>query len=325
MAVYSKLKFYKYYDLNNPYALQNIKEHIIHFSLPESFNDPFDCFMGYNEESTIELFLLSIWLRLCENGDVSDWSAEAVTKFIYSEKLSKDEKNYLNGYIKKWADEEEWAPFNVEYWTKKSAYERGKLLFHLWGVKENESLEILKRMRKLHLNIKEIINQKYGVSCFSESFDNQLMWAHYADKHRGVCVEYDFAKLDPSDLMLQFFCPVEYTKKRLTVPVDIETNETFVTKIKEGNYDYHFAAKVLLTKADFWKYEHEWRVVMSLTDLDQSNNLYKKIISAIYLGVNISPERKEAIKLIGKENRIPVYQMSIRSDDFKFDHPILVS
>lgn len=30
-----------------------------------------------------------------------------------------------------------------------------------------------------------------GVSCFSEVNDGLLMWAHYADKYCGICLEFD--------------------------------------------------------------------------------------------------------------------------------------
>jgi hypothetical protein len=30
-----------------------------------------------------------------------------------------------------------------------------------------------------------------GVSCFSETGDNMLMWSHYADCHQGICVAYN--------------------------------------------------------------------------------------------------------------------------------------
>mgnify|MGYP003462467736 FL=1 len=46
--------------------------------------------------------------------------------------------------------------------------------------------------------IKEIlprIKQWMYLKCFTESYDNNLMWAHYANHSRGICVEYDITKL----------------------------------------------------------------------------------------------------------------------------------
>lgn len=34
-----------------------------------------------------------------------------------------------------------------------------------------------------------------GICCFSETPTNELMWAHYADEFRGICLAYDFSDL----------------------------------------------------------------------------------------------------------------------------------
>jgi Protein of unknown function (DUF2971) len=39
---------------------------------------------------------------------------------------------------------------------------------------------------------------KRGVLSLSEVWDSPLMWSHYADDHRGVCIEYDTTELDHS-------------------------------------------------------------------------------------------------------------------------------
>jgi hypothetical protein len=33
--------------------------------------------------------------------------------------------------------------------------------------------------------------ESYGVSCFSESWNSILMWSHYADRHKGICLGFD--------------------------------------------------------------------------------------------------------------------------------------
>jgi hypothetical protein len=37
----------------------------------------------------------------------------------------------------------------------------------------------------------EALCQSYRVYCLSEVCDSSLMWAHYADSHQGVCLEFD--------------------------------------------------------------------------------------------------------------------------------------
>jgi len=37
-------------------------------------------------------------------------------------------------------------------------------------------------------------NIQYSVCCFTEKFDNILMWSHYAEKHKGICLIYDLER-----------------------------------------------------------------------------------------------------------------------------------
>lgn len=36
-------KLYKYYSFEDEYAIENLKNGVVHFPKPERFNDPFDC------------------------------------------------------------------------------------------------------------------------------------------------------------------------------------------------------------------------------------------------------------------------------------------
>lgn len=43
--------------------------------------------------------------------------------------------------------------------------------------------------------IKSDIKDKIGISCFTNSPNNMLMWSHYADGHTGICLIFDKEKL----------------------------------------------------------------------------------------------------------------------------------
>jgi hypothetical protein len=34
-----------------------------------------------------------------------------------------------------------------------------------------------------------------AITCFSEKFDNLLMWSHYSNAHKGLCIGFDLRKL----------------------------------------------------------------------------------------------------------------------------------
>lgn len=91
--------------------------------------------------------------------------------------------------------------------------------------------------------------QKMGVCSFSGVPDHLLMWSHYADHHRGFCVEYDSR---------------EGTKlRRLANQVQYSDDAPSLTAKdmapSPGGSSFH---KLWLTKAACWAYEQEWRVIM---------------------------------------------------------------
>lgn len=45
-------------------------------------------------------------------------------------------------------------------------------------------------VNEVSAGIGSVIDQRYGVCCFTTKSDSTLMWSHYADHHRGICVEF---------------------------------------------------------------------------------------------------------------------------------------
>lgn len=91
--------------------------------------------------------------------------------------------------------------------------------------------------------------QKIGVLCFSATPSEILMWSHYADNHKGLCVEYDFSEGSHLRKIAQ---PVRYSE---TIPALSLAN---IPKDAENN----FVDACIFTKAKQWEYEQEWRVIM---------------------------------------------------------------
>jgi len=89
---------------------------------------------------------------------------------------------------------------------------------------------------------------KWGLICFSKTWKNPVMWSHYADKHKGMCLGFEV----PSDLVLQ----VNYTKKRL--------NLDFAKLKKEGKLNKNHMLNIFKTKFIDWQYEREARVISYL-------------------------------------------------------------
>ena len=91
-----------------------------------------------------------------------------------------------------------------------------------------------------------------GVFCLSIRYDSPLMWSHYADQHRGICIEFDVSKL-PAGAIRR----VRYGDSR----------EVRASAIQSWLRDDSVQARqeiegaCLLTKSTEWKYENEYRLL----------------------------------------------------------------
>lgn len=148
-----------------------------------------------------------------------------------------------------------------------------------------------------------------AITCFSEKFDNLLMWSHYSNAHKGVCIGFDLKKLYVS---IKKFRPalikVKYTNEFLRT--DYFTN----TKEAIGNW-YRI-------KSDCWSYEKEIRIVLTNLKLDSTKQIYipidKESISAIYLGSNVESKDENQIRSICSEQlpKAKILKMRLKNDSF---------
>ena len=66
----------------------------------------------------------------------------------------------------------------------------------------------------------------------------------------------------------------------------------------------------MLTKAEAWSYEKEWRLVRKEQGTAEHKPLLNIQAKAAYLGMNMLPEHKATIKEICSAKNIPCYQMA---------------
>ena len=143
----------------------------------------------------------------------------------------------------------------------------------------------------------EKMNALFLIGCLATDPKNRLMWSHYADCHKGFCIEYDFNSL--KDEVLPF--PIVYSENRPLIPWKAAIDHT-PESIKEATADLTLG---ILTKDQAWEYENEWRVLLPAANPPE----LKVPITAIYLGAHISPENKAIIFEIANNHKIPVKQM----------------
>ena len=114
-----------------------------------------------------------------------------------------------------------------------------------------------------------LVTSRVGVLCLSEVHDSILMWSHYADCHRGICLVYE------TDY--DFFAhaqPVRYQRERPRVdPISQSTEEMLDNAI--------------FTKSNEWTYEKEWRIFHYQQGVGERQSP-TAALKAIILGVALS-------------------------------------
>lgn len=98
----------------------------------------------------------------------------------------------------------------------------------------------------------ELIRQyEKGICSLAERHDCPLMWSHYGDQHRGVCVGYSVPERSKTKTQ-----KVIYGGSR-----EVEASKNAEMLNSDTSARQHVDQAVLLRKADGWNYEQEWRLI----------------------------------------------------------------
>lgn len=129
--------------------------------------------------------------------------------------------------------------------------------------------------------IRNAINKAFEqirICCYSTDKLNLLLWAHYANSHKGFCVEFDGSSL-PAKMAMK----VEYSNDYPLATYPIPDDER--------------AYRLALIKAKVWEYENEYRSIFipssDILDHDgESLNFSCGAITNVYIGACM-PEKEE--------------------------------
>ena len=143
------------------------------------------------------------------------------------------------------------------------------------------------------------LRNMYNVCCFSASGTEDLMWSHYADSHKGFCIEYDFKSLGITNEDVQLLLPVVY----------IDTPHIQMDDLDAADGSLLMYAMSL--KRSSWGYEQEWRRFYPHTDEPNPEKMPNPV--GIYLGTRCSDQNKEQMMEICKDKEIPLFQMTLKS------------
>lgn len=140
-----------------------------------------------------------------------------------------------------------------------------------------------------------------------EGFKNPMMWGQYANKGRGVCMEFDFNKLylnykDKSEVFDGFVCYKDKLPK--LPPINNQKTRNDIRRYILRNKEL-----IMFTKFTVWNAENEYRIVSDkISEIEIGNT-----ISAVYLTSCLSDECEFVEKLLENAN-VPVWTLSVTTD-----------
>ncbi|KAA8689612.1 DUF2971 domain-containing protein [Pseudomonas caricapapayae] len=156
-----------------------------------------------------------------------------------------------------------------------------------------------RELRKRMGSFKKSTAAEAGMICFSRAMSSPVQWAHYADRHNGICLGFDIPD--------KFVTAVNYVSERLDFRPDRPWDSEKVDQRVE---------EAFLTKFDHWRYEEEVRLFGSLGKPDPESGLYFESFSddiclaEVVVGFASDISRKEIQDILGHNlSKIECYKV----------------
>lgn len=155
-------------------------------------------------------------------------------------------------------------------------------------------------VKKLNQATEDLLNTT-GVCCMSEDPENILMWSHYSNGHKGICLIF---KLESRIPFFREIHPVYYQSNY--------PNINFVTD--DENTMLKFS---ILTKSNHWSYEKEWRIIKP-KEGRKIITFPEEILVGVILGCKILEEDKKQVIEWSRSRKYPpkIYTAEQKKDSF---------
>lgn len=236
---------YKYRAFNF-LTLDSLCNDTLYFASPDDFNDPMDCKPTLVCDSSITELrkLLAEMIRARE----SYLLARSINAVRMTRKRARS-------YIEKHAESQVSKKLSfIAYHATNPDYTEGPEAAELQILTDEVEVELLRTYER-------------GVCCFSSTYDSPLLWSHYGDQHKGLCVGYSTDR-NPRPELQKVIYGGERTIKTSVVYRALVNDESAAGEDLDRS--------VLLRKARDWSYEKEWRI-LDLQGTRESPLLLKEI------------------------------------------------
>lgn len=284
LSIKPGMKLYKYCPVNN-YTLENIKSGNIYLSNPLDFDDTFDSLSDADEYSYINI-RLHFYLQLL--------------KVNYDYNATNDELENLlfakMGEVANTADkfDEYLSKININLISK----QKFKIVYLKVLLSQNNIDHPIRNALLDEYN--DFINtaSNYRISCFTTNQCNLKMWSLYANKNKGVCIEYTVDDKADKSIFSVIYSHVRGDVNTCIAYEDVNTEDAFLRVFINS----------VLRKDICWIEQNEYRYITA-NEQYPDNLVQFYPITGIYMGNKILKRNYKVITNICKELKVDCYYM----------------
>lgn len=286
-------KLFKYKKFNDD-IMELIIDDYLYFANPSQFNDPLDCKVAIADDVRDEEQLKTILSTLLQRNSEKKLNA-AAKNLHYKGQKTTDKISLLS------LSEAEKIISDIY-----SEFSFGQCDYNIQAIEQ-----------ALANSIGNIILSGYnrGVLSLSKKDKCPLMWAHYADNHKGICLGYSIPENAAKNIS-----PINYTSEFREIKI------SQIRRMLEGDEKAkkEIERDIFLRKAKSWKYEEEWRMVSSVGL--QSASIY---LSEITFGLRCKYTTIFSVMKSLSERETPVnfykivevpHKFTLKKEKITFDH-----
>lgn len=146
---------------------------------------------------------------------------------------------------------------------------------------------------------------KVRVFCLSGLYNETLMWSHYAESHKGICIEFKTYNV-PNGAFLNSDSLIPHFKNGNNFIIyKVKYEEEFPKEVNLLNEnEWERTSNFIITKNASWEYEDEYRIVLPTSEFNGDNytiKFDKRALKSIIFGTNIDKIKiREIYNIIDK-------------------------
>jgi len=153
----------------------------------------------------------------------------------------------------------------------------------------------------------------YGVLCFTRNYDTRLLWTHYGDKGKGICLGFKIKAVYGS-----IVSPVKYSPNMLRANYYNPDFDAFIFWVYQKDIQFEYEDEIRFFCRD----------VKAVCDQNRCITFDKTLLPVIYFGAKTSPGDIQSIKDVSKNKKYPknieLYQLQKNFMNYGYLTPIKI-